>query len=183
MALRVVRLPAPGAADVVRGAWDAGEAVLVLDPRAPQAAGRPDPPTDPDRPAALYGEPGLAAQGVEVEPEGEVAADQQPVAAPRRAHVDLVHRGQAVGAHGPDDDGGTRPGPAGHEGGAAEPGPGGVVAAHLDAPRPRAHEHAVGVGPVEHEHQGGGERRGKQRGDALGHVLGHGGAEGVKPLA
>ncbi len=37
MALRVVRRTAPEAADVIRRAWDAGDAVLVLDPRAPQA--------------------------------------------------------------------------------------------------------------------------------------------------
>jgi len=37
MALRVVRLPVPEAADAVRRAWDGGEAVLVLDPRATQA--------------------------------------------------------------------------------------------------------------------------------------------------
>lgn len=37
MALRVVRLPAPQAAAAVREAWDASDAVLVLDPRAPEA--------------------------------------------------------------------------------------------------------------------------------------------------
>ena len=31
-----VRLPAPEAADVIRRSWDAGEPVLVLDPRAPE---------------------------------------------------------------------------------------------------------------------------------------------------
>src|SRR5690348_9072824 len=30
-----VRLPAPEAATAIRSAWDAGDAVLVLDPRAP----------------------------------------------------------------------------------------------------------------------------------------------------
>ncbi|MDQ6726979.1 MAG: fatty acid--CoA ligase family protein [Actinomycetota bacterium] len=37
MGLRVVRLPPVEGADAVRRAWDAGEAVLVLDPRATQA--------------------------------------------------------------------------------------------------------------------------------------------------
>lgn len=37
MALRVLRLPAVEAADAIRRCWDAAEAVLVLDPRAPQA--------------------------------------------------------------------------------------------------------------------------------------------------
>jgi len=37
MGLRVVRLPAPEAADSIRRAWDAGAPVLVLDPRAPHA--------------------------------------------------------------------------------------------------------------------------------------------------
>jgi len=36
MVLRVVRLPPPEAADAVRRAWDDGDPVLVLDPRAPQ---------------------------------------------------------------------------------------------------------------------------------------------------
>lgn len=35
--LVVVRRQAPPAADEIRGAWDAGDAVLVLDPRAPDA--------------------------------------------------------------------------------------------------------------------------------------------------
>ncbi len=35
--LVTVRLPAPEAADAIRRSWDAGEPVLVLDPRAPQA--------------------------------------------------------------------------------------------------------------------------------------------------
>jgi len=37
MALVVVRLPAPEAADAIRRAWDIGRGVLVLDPRAPAA--------------------------------------------------------------------------------------------------------------------------------------------------
>jgi len=37
MALCVVRLPPPDAADAVRRAWDAGKPVVVLDPRATQA--------------------------------------------------------------------------------------------------------------------------------------------------
>ena len=37
MALRVVRLLPPEAAAAIRTAWDAGDAVLVLDPRAPEA--------------------------------------------------------------------------------------------------------------------------------------------------
>ena len=37
MALVVVRLPAPEAADAIRRAWDMGRGVLVLDPRAPGA--------------------------------------------------------------------------------------------------------------------------------------------------
>jgi O-succinylbenzoic acid--CoA ligase len=37
MALRVVRQAPPAAADEIRRAWDAGDAVLVLDPRAPRA--------------------------------------------------------------------------------------------------------------------------------------------------
>ena len=36
MSWRVVRLPPPEAASAVRAAWDAGDAVLVLDPRAPE---------------------------------------------------------------------------------------------------------------------------------------------------
>src|SRR6266508_5819867 len=35
--LVAVRLPAPAAADAVRGCWQQGEAVAVLDPRAPDA--------------------------------------------------------------------------------------------------------------------------------------------------
>ncbi len=37
MALVVVRLPPPEAADTIRRAWDMGRGVLVLDPRAPDA--------------------------------------------------------------------------------------------------------------------------------------------------
>lgn len=58
MALRVVRLPPPAAADEIRRAWDAHDAVVVLDPRAPVAeVGRIMEEVQPD--AGV--EPGVAA--------------------------------------------------------------------------------------------------------------------------
>ena len=68
--LTAVDLPGPDAARAVRRAWDDGRAVLVLDPRAPEAEGRRV--RDVARPTHLLDGSGLRAfaGGVPVGPEG-----------------------------------------------------------------------------------------------------------------
>jgi hypothetical protein len=69
--LTVVDLPAQAAADAVRRCWDAGDAVLVLDPRAPRAeVGGVMRRLGPDRPVAPEVAAVVATSGPTGEPRG-----------------------------------------------------------------------------------------------------------------
>lgn len=92
-----VRLPAPEAAAVIHAAWEAGDAVLVLDPRAPEpeiegilARMRPEPGVEPEIAAVVVtsgtaGAPkgveltwdGLAASGAAVAAALEIGPDDR----------------------------------------------------------------------------------------------------------
>ena len=119
------------------------------------------------RPAGLQREDRTPAAGVQVVSEGQVTPDEQPVAPGGRSDVDGQHRRKGPGCC-------ARPRTAGDENcSSAEAGAGGVLPAQLEPPRPGAHEHAVGVGPVEQEHERRGERAGEQLADGVDQIVGH----------